>query len=208
MVRVKICGITSSGDAEMAVGMGADALGFIFAPSPREIKPENAREIIRALPPFVKAVGIFVNEESRLIHQIVHFCGLDLVQLHGDEPPQMCVEFMPRTIKAFQVRDDSSLRDIKPYCDRVRAILLDTYAEDKRGGTGSTFDWGLAVKGKEFGLPIILSGGLNPSNVGKAISTVKPFAVDVNSGVEESPGKKSPDLMKSLMKTIRGGAIS
>jgi len=207
MVKVKICGITNSGDAKMAVHMGANALGFIFAPSPREIKPENAREIIRALPPFVKAVGIFVNEESLRIRQIVHFCGLDLVQLHGDEPPPMCEEFMPRTIKAFQIRDESSLRRIKPYGEGVRAILLDTYAKDKRGGTGSTFDWDLAVKGKAFGIPIILSGGLNPSNVGKAISTVKPFAVDINSGVEESPGKKSPDLMKSLMETIQEETI-
>ncbi len=203
MVKVKICGITNYEDASIAVKLGTDALGFIFAPSPRQVTPEEARDIICALPPFVKTVGVFVNEEPATIKEIIQFCGLDLVQLHGDESPDLCQELMPYTIKAFQLKDESSLSAIDPYLGRVRALLFDTYSEEKRGGTGRTFDWELAVRGKELGVPIILAGGLTPSNIQQAISTVRPFAVDVNSGVEERPAKKSPLLMRRLMETIK-----
>ena len=203
MVRVKICGITNPQDASMAVEMGVDALGFIFTPSPRQITPGKTRDIISAIPPFVNTVGVFVNESPSTIRQIIRFCGLDLVQLHGDESPEVCDELMPYTIKAFRIKDESSLQSIKPYYGKARALLFDTCSEIKRGGTGKIFDWGLAIRGKALGMPIILSGGLKPSNIQKAISTVKPYAVDVNSGIEESPGKKSPLLMKKLMETIR-----
>lgn len=203
MVKVKICGITDLQDALMAVELGVDTLGFIFAPSPREIVPEKARGIIRALPPFVKAVGVFVDEKKATIRQIMQFCGLDLVQLHGDEPPDVCHEFMPHTIKALRLKDDSSLLAIRHYKGRVRALLFDTYSKEGKGGTGKTFDWHLAARGKELGVPIILSGGLDPSNIRRAISAVSPYAVDVNSGVEERPGKKSPILMEKLMETIK-----
>jgi len=202
MMKVKICGITNHRDASMAVELGVDALGFIFAQSPRQIDPEKARAIISSLPPFVQTVGVFVNEAPAKITEVVRFCGLDMIQLHGDESPDVCSEFMPRTIKAFRLKDESSLESIKPYLGKVRALLFDTYSEEKRGGTGKTFDWGLAVKGKELGVPIILSGGLSPSNIEDAISTVKPYAVDVNSGVEESPGIKDHHLMKQLMEII------
>ncbi|NVM25375.1 MAG: phosphoribosylanthranilate isomerase [Desulfobacterales bacterium] len=203
MVRVKICGITNYQDASLAVEVGAHAIGFIFAPSPRQITPEKACDIIRAIPPFVQTVGVFVDERPATIRQIIQFCGLDLVQLHGDESPAMCHGLMPHTIKVFRLKDESGLQSIKPYYGKVRALLLDTDSETRRGGTGETFDWGLAIKAKEFEIPTILSGGLNPDNISQAISLVKPYAVDVNSGIEDRPGKKNVSLMKELMGRIR-----
>ena len=202
-IRVKFCGITEREDALGAVNLGADALGFIFAPSPRRILPEKARRIINALPPLVKTVGVFVNEKVALIREHINYCGLDLVQLHGDESPEICRELLPFTIKAFRIKDESSLQTIGDYHASVRALLLDTYCEDKAGGTGKVFDWQLAVKIKETGIPVILSGGLGPSNIEAAIRVVKPYAVDVNSGVEERPGKKSYRMMKELMENIQ-----
>jgi phosphoribosylanthranilate isomerase len=203
MVRVKVCGITRYQDAAMAVQLGVDALGFIFAPSPRRIRPEKAREIIGVIPPFVKTVGVFVDERPDVVRQIIRICGLDLVQFHGDESPDVCGNFMPRAIKTFRVRDRSVLQSIRPYQGKIRAILFDTYLEERQGGTGKTFDWDIAVTGRTLGIPVILSGGLTPSNIGSAISLVKPFAVDVNSGIEERPGKKDALLMKALMEKIR-----
>ena len=203
MVRVKVCGITNPQDALIAVESGVDAIGFIFAPSPRLVTPENAHDIIDTLPPFVRTVGVFVDEELTVIRDIVEFCGLDMIQLHGDEPPEFCQELMPNTIKTFRLKDESSLLSIRDYRGHVRAILLDTYEKGMRGGTGKSFDWSLAAEVGGSGMPVILSGGLGPSNIERAISTVRPYAVDVNSGIEERPGKKSPILMKKLMETIR-----
>jgi phosphoribosylanthranilate isomerase len=201
-VKVKICGITAYEEAVTAVELGVDALGFIFAPSPRQIKPQKARAIIRELPPFVKTVGVFVNETPGAIREIIHRCGLDLAQLHGDESQELCLSLMPYTIKALRIKDESSPQAGMAYYGKVRALLLDTYAENKAGGTGRTFDWKLALKIKKLQIPIILSGGLGPANIRKAIRTVEPYAVDVNTGVEERPGKKSPELMKELMNNI------
>jgi len=198
-VKVKICGITNLEDASIAVELGANALGFIFAPSPRQITSQKARAIIRAIPPFVKTVGVFVNEAPATIREVMQHCGLDLVQLHGDESPGLCEELMPCTIKALRIKDESSLQTSQPYHGKVRALLLDTYSKEKAGGTGKTFDWNLAIKIKKMGIPIILSGGLGPSNIDLAIHTVRPYAVDVNSAVEKCPGKKSHILIKALM---------
>jgi len=203
MVKVKICGITNYQDALFAVESGADALGFIFADSPRRIEPEDARDIIRRLPPFVKSVGVFVDEAPEMIKEIVSLGGIDLIQLHGKETPDICKGFMPRVIKAIRVKDDSILNDIPSYNGNVRGLLLDTYSETLAGGTGRTFNWDLAIKIRETGMPIILAGGLGPSNIAEAISTVRPCAVDVNSGVEERPGKKSHVLIKELFEKIR-----
>jgi phosphoribosylanthranilate isomerase len=207
-VKVKICGITNLADASTAVRLGADALGFIFAPSPRRIAPQTAREIIRAVPPFVKTVGVFVNEAPASIRKVINDCGLDLVQLHGDESPALCDELMPYTIKALRIKDESSLQTGQAYHGKVRALLLDAYSKEKAGGTGKTFDWELAIKIKKQGTPIILSGGLAPSNIVAAIHTVRPYAVDVNSGVEERPGKKSPTLIRDLTEKVRQGTFS
>jgi phosphoribosylanthranilate isomerase len=204
-IAVKICGMTDYEDVSVAVRLGVNALGFIFANSPRQVTAQKAREIIATVPPFVKTVGVFVNERHTTIREIQHYCGLDMVQLHGDEPPSACHAFMPRTIKALRIKDASSLHSIQAYRGKVRALLLDTYSKDKAGGTGKTFDWELAIKIKKLGIPIILSGGLGPSNIVSAISTVRPYAVDVNSGVEEHPGKKSQYLMKELMAKVNSG---
>jgi len=203
MFNVKICGITSERDAFNAIEIGANALGFIFAASPRQISPVKAGEIIRSLPPFVESVGVFVNEDPEKIKALIRRCGLDRVQLHGDESPEICEALMPRSIKSFQIKDESSLADLAPYQGKVRALLFDTYAENQRGGIGRAFDWDLAVRGKKLGVPVILSGGLNPGNVAEALTRVRPFAIDVNSGVEESPGKKSIPLMRELMDKVR-----
>lgn len=203
MTKVKICGITNYQDAAAAVELGADAIGFIFAPSPRRIMPEKAREIIRAIAPFVQTVGVFVNEKRDIIRQVAGFCGLDLVQFHGDESVDLCTEFMPRTIKVFRVRDESCLESIRSYRGKVRAVLLDAYSQDKWGGTGKTFDWWLAVMSKETGIPVILAGGLTPANIEEAISEVNPYAVDINSGIEARPGEKDHRLMRELMEKIR-----
>ena len=207
-INVKICGITNLTDAQTAVRLGADALGFIFAPSPRQIAPQTARDIIRALPPFVKTVGVFVNEAPAAIRKVINDCGLDLVQLHGDESPDLCNELMPYTIKALRVKDESSLQTGQAYQGKVRALLLDTYSKKKAGGTGKTFDWELALRIKKQGFPLILSGGLTPANIVAAIHTVRPYGIDVNSGVEERPGQKSPTLMRDLMENVRQATYS
>lgn len=204
MIQVKICGITNIDDAIMAAELGAHALGFIFAQSPRNINPEKAREIICQLPPFVQTVGVFVNEDEKVIRQIVDLCGLDLVQLHGDESVEVCSRLMPRVIKVIRVKDRTSLLPIQHYNENVRAILLDTWSAEARGGTGRGFDWDLAVEAKQFGIPIVLSGGLKPANIKEAIARVKPVAVDVNSGVEARAGKKSLALLEQFFNEIRG----
>ena len=201
-VKVKICGITDYKEASAAVDLGVDALGFIFAASPRQITPQKARAIISEIGPFVKTVGVFVNELPDVIRAVTHYCGLDLVQLHGNESPELCLSMMPYAIKALRIKDDSSSQASMAYNGKVRALLLDTYSKERAGGTGKTFDWKMAVKIKKLKIPIILSGGLGPSNIRQAIRTVEPYAVDVNSGVEERPGKKSPELMKELMRKI------
>jgi phosphoribosylanthranilate isomerase len=161
-----------------------------------------AREIISVLPPFVETVGVFVNEELIVIRNMVTYCGLDMVQLHGDESPEFCGELMPRAIKSFRIKDRSSLSQMGAYKGRVKALLLDTFQKGLRGGTGKTFDWDLAVEAGKFGVPLILSGGLGPSNIETAISTVKPYAVDMSSSIEARPGKKDHALMRELMERV------
>ena len=209
MLRVKICGITNLEDAALAVRLGVDALGFILAPSPRQVSPETVRDIVRGIPPLVETVGVFVNEAPSRVREIMGFCGLDLAQLHGDESPDECEALAPRAIKAVRLRDESSLAAAATYRGKVRALLLEPYVKGRRGGTGTTLDWDLAARVK-LGIPVILAGGLNPENVGRAVSVVRPFAIDVNSGVEERPGRKSPALMDRLMEIVRhlhAGAI-
>ena len=203
MIKVKICGITSHEDALLAASLGADALGFVFAPSPRQVHPRLAHDIIKGLPPLVKTVGVFVNESLENIREIVQYCGIDLIQLHGDESPDLCESLMPRAIKALRVKDREAINQIPAYCGKVRAILLDAYSAEKRGGTGRTFDWRLALLAIEKGITVILSGGLNPANIQEAILRVRPYGVDVNSGVETMPGEKNPDLMTDLFGKIR-----
>ena len=203
MVKVKVCGITNVEDASTAVQMGADALGFIFAKSPRRIRPEKARDIIQRMPPFVTTVGVFVDQDFGAIRKIMEFCRLDMVQLHGDESPAFCRKLAPHAVKAFRLKDALSIEPMASYRGKVRALLLDTYQEGIAGGTGATFDWRLAREAMDLGMPVILSGGLGPSNIKQAVTMVRPYAVDVNSGIEKSPGKKDPALIRALMEQIQ-----
>jgi phosphoribosylanthranilate isomerase len=195
MIKVKICGITCKEDAEAAVRFGADAIGFVFADSPRKITPSAAKDIISSLPPFIATVAVFVNEDEEEVRRTVNFCGLSILQFHGDETPSYCSKF-PRAIKAFHIKGREDIEKIREY--NVSAWLLDTYCEDKRGGTGKTFDWGIAKELIKEGR-VILSGGLTPENVAQAIKTVSPYAVDVSSGVEEYPGKKDHQKIKAFI---------
>jgi phosphoribosylanthranilate isomerase len=201
-LRVKICGITNPDDALMAIDAGADALGFMFyEPSPRKLSLTAAANITRQLPPFVTKVGVFVNAGEGFIQQAIAACGLDRVQLHGDESPEFCRKFSVPVIKAFRVRDADSLNVLPRY--DTAAWLLDSYVSDKHGGTGATFNWELAMAAKKFGRPIILAGGLTPENVGEAIRQVRPYAVDVSSGVESAPGKKDFGKVRAFIKSAR-----
>ena len=200
--RVKICGITSVADALAAVGAGADALGFVFYPdSPRYVRPEVAAEIVRALPPFVARVGLFVNESQEAISATILETGIDTIQLHGDEPPSLCRLWRGsiKVIKAFRVRDRHSLVALSSYADCADAFLLDAYVAGVPGGTGTAFNWELAREAGSYRRPIILAGGLHPGNVSEAIATVKPFALDVSSGVERAPGKKDHDKVAAFI---------
>jgi len=195
-VKVKICGITNLEDALLAVKWGADALGFIFAPSPRRVGVEVAKEIISHLPPFIITVGVFVNERRERVAEIAEYLHLHVLQFHGEETPQYCQGFPQKVIKSFRVKDEGILEVIPRY--RVDAYLLDTYSPSSWGGTGKTFNWEIAKDAKRYGR-IILSGGLNPDNVQEAIKVVSPYAIDVASGVEESLGKKDPEKLKSFI---------
>lgn len=190
-----MCGITNIEDALAAQALGADAIGLIFAKSPRRVEKEQAREIVQALPPFVHLVGVFVDEEKGVIEDIADFCRLTVLQFHGSESPEYCAGFGRLVIKAFRISQREDIERLKPYRGKVRAFLLDTYHPALAGGTGRTFDWTMAKEAGRIG-PIILAGGLNPDNVEAAIRAVHPYAVDVSSGVEMTPGKKDHDKMR------------
>jgi phosphoribosylanthranilate isomerase len=196
MVRVKVCGITNVEDALAAVQLGADALGFVFAPSPRQVTPEQVASIVAELPPFVSKVGVFVDTPLQQVAETLRVCGLDLAQLHGSEAPDVCQNLFPRVIKSFAVKDDSVLDVLPSY--KAIAYLLDAYHERLKGGTGQSFDWEIARKAAEHGF-IILSGGLDPANVAGAIAQARPFAVDVSSGVESKPGTKDHGKLKAFV---------
>lgn len=201
MTKVKICGITSLDDALVAVEAGADALGFVFfEKSPRYLGPEAAARIIEKIPPFVQAVGLFVNAELDFVNRTADGCGLDIVQLHGDESPAYCRLVRRRVMKAFRVRGPESLVSLADY--RVAAYLLDAYSPNAYGGTGESFDWDCAEGAKEYG-PIVLAGGLNPDNIARAVAKVAPYAVDVSSGVESSPGRKDPEKVRRFIREAK-----
>ncbi|MBI5682259.1 MAG: phosphoribosylanthranilate isomerase [Deltaproteobacteria bacterium] len=214
MIKVKICGITNIKDALAAAEYGADALGFIFyKKSPRCVDVKTVRKIVKALPPFITAVGVFVNETKDKINKIVDEAGLDVIQLHGNEPPEFCNSLKKNVIKAFRISNlKSQISNLKLQEYNVSAFLLDTFKEGVEGGTGETFNWVLAKKAKGFACPrmslsggrIILAGGLTPENVAEAIRIVKPYAVDVSSNVEKKPGKKDLKKLKKFIERAKG----
>jgi phosphoribosylanthranilate isomerase len=201
MTRVKVCGITTGEDAQRAVDLGVDALGFVFyPPSPRYIPPPAAAEIIQGLPPFVASVGVFVDLPSGEIDSIAAECGLTAIQLHGGETPDFCTRFQVKVIKAFRVRDGKLPAEVSRY--RTHAILLDAFREGVPGGTGTPFPWEVALEAKRYNR-VILAGGLNCENIRKAIETVRPYAVDVSSGVETAPGRKDPTKLAEFIKKAK-----
>jgi len=200
MIPFKICGITNINDALAAIENKASAIGFIFVKnSPREISFETAKEISKEIGNKVSKIGVFVNQEKKIIEKAIKSIPLNMIQLHGDENPLFCSSFNIPVIKAIQVKNDESINEAKKY--NVDAILFDTYNKDLRGGTGSSFDWNI-LSNQKHDKPIILSGGLNKKNVLDAINNVNPTAIDVNSGVEVSPGIKSHLKIKKLYNTI------
>ncbi len=189
MVKVKICGITNPDDALAAADAGADSLGFVFYKgSPRYIDPREAGKIIRGLPLFVTPVGVFVNETAEAVEEIAGISGIQVIQLHGEEPPDFCRRSRP-VIKAVRVRSLQSLNGLESFQGLAAAFLLDAYAPDAAGGTGLTFNWDIAGSAKRFGR-IILAGGLTTDNIAGAVRHVRPFGVDVSSGVEKARGRK------------------
>lgn len=188
--RIKICGMRELAEVAEVVAAGVDAIGLIFVEqSPRYLDPERAREIVASLPPFVEAVGVFVDQEAAKVNEIVRYCGLTMVQLHGAESPACCAEITCRVLKAFRMRESLSTEELAPYAGEVAAFLFDTFHEKIAGGTGQTFAWQLLEK-LAPSRPVVLAGGLTPENVGEAIRQARPFAVDLNSGVELAPGRK------------------
>ena len=205
MVRVKICGITNWADAELALEAGANALGFNFyAPSPRYIPPSHAQMIVSRMPPGVDAVGVFVNAPFAKANEIGLTVDLDVFQLHGDETPEIVAEFSESwpLIKAFRVGPEFRAEQLASFAGHTDFFLLDGFSEVARGGTGNSFDWSTALEAKRYGR-LFLSGGLTPENVAEAIRQVRPFAVDVCSGVEASPGKKDAARVRDFIRIVQ-----
>lgn len=204
MAKIKICGITNIEDARWVANLGADYLGLVFAKeSKRKISLDKAEEIAETVPSYIKKVGLFVNEDPKIVNKALVACGLEVLQFHGEETPDYCHQFNEKAeiIKAFRIKDEESLSRIPQY--DVKFYLLDAFSEGEFGGTGQTFNWDLALKAKEFGRPIFLAGGLNPDNVTEAIKKVQPYAVDVSSGVESSPRRKNIELMQDIIQKVR-----
>lgn len=204
-IRVKICGITNPDDAAAAVEAAADALGFVFhRKSPRYVEPQVVKAIVASLPPFILPVGVFVNEEPKVVRDLMDSCGLALAQLHGDESAGYCETLGRPVMKAIRLKDRASLLALAEYKGRaqVRGFLLDAFAPDVYGGTGHTTNWSIAAEIAKS-MTVILAGGLTPENVAAAIGTVKPYAVDVSSGVEATPGKKDHGKIRAFVQAAK-----
>jgi len=207
-IRIKICGMTRLEDALCAAEAGVDALGFIFyAKSPRSIDPESAQRIIAQLPPFVDAVGVFVDRELQQVEAIVKQCRLSYAQLHGAESPEDCRRLAKiaapcQVIKAIRVGTQTTAAEVTLYQDSIQGFLLDTYQKNAVGGTGETFDWSL-VDRLNFGKPFLLAGGLSVDNIRLALEQVRPYGVDANSGLETAPGIKDHNLIRQFVAAVR-----
>lgn len=204
MVKIKICGITNLEDALKIAKLKPDALGFVFyKQSPRYIKPKQAKKIIRQIPPSIKKVGIFVNEQANVIKNIAKSLKLDILQFHGNELPEFCKRFKNyKIIKSLRIKDKNSLKDLKRY-HGLWAFLFDSYQKNLYGGTGKSFDWKILKGIRPYCKNIFLSGGLNAKNVKEAIKLIKPHWVDVSSSVEIGPGKKDIRKVKEFIKAVR-----
>lgn len=198
--RVKICGITRRQDADFAAKSGADAIGLVFyPPSPRAVTIAQAQDAIAGLAPFVSVVALFVDPDKELVSQCLDALSIDIIQFHGNESPDFCVQFGKPYIKAIRMQPETDLVQLAKQYDSARALLLDTYQPGVPGGTGQTFDWSLIA---EIDKPVILAGGLEADNVKQAIQQVRPFAVDVSGGVEAEKGIKSHDKISAFMREV------
>ena len=204
MTQVKICGNTNIEDAGLAIELGADFLGFIFAESKRKIDITKAKEIMAAFPDFKNFVAVFFNQPKQEVEGVVDATGIKKVQFHGDETALYCQHFTSKgheVIKTFRIKDAMSLKRIDEY--NVSAFLFDTYSHVEAGGTGKTFDWDLIEEKPYVHEKLFLAGGLNVENLGDAINRVKPYSVDVASGVEKEPGKKDPELLRQFIQIAK-----
>ena len=201
MVKIKICGITELDDALHAVDCGADALGFVFYErSPRAIPPDKAQAIIAKLPPFVTVVGLFVNEDSRIVREVADHCHLDVIQYHGDETPETVRKAPRRSIRALRIREDATLENLEAY--PASGLLIDAWVAGAFGGTGVLSNWEIAAEiAKKRSL--VLAGGLTPENVAAAIQAVRPYGVDVSSGVENAPGRKDKKKVAAFIRAAQ-----
>jgi len=215
-VRIKIEGLRDPMTALKIAQMGADAIGLVFAESPRWVSPEQARAIVDVLPPWVATVGVFVDADATTINRVVERARIGYVQLHGDEPPGIVRQIHAPCIKAFRVRDEGWLAEVRQWLDaltvrtNLAAVLLDTYCPDAKGGTGRRFNWEMVADARAAGAlagidPIILAGGLDPNCVGRAVDLIKPWAVDVASGVEKEPGVKDLRKVEAFIRATREG---
>jgi len=201
-VKVKICGITNADDAQAAVEAGADLIGFVFAPaSPRYVTVEQAAAISRTISPFVVKVGLFVDPPEELVMEALGACGLQLLQFHGNETPDFCRQFGAMSMKAFRVKGPETIQELPNY--PTDAWLLDAYVPGQPGGTGHVFNWDLAVEAVQLGRPVFLAGGLTQDNVADAVRRVRPYGVDVSSGVESAPGKKDHAKLKAFVSAAK-----
>jgi phosphoribosylanthranilate isomerase len=204
-IKIKICGITNADDALAAVEAGADALGFVcYRKSPRYVEAEIIKRIVAGLPPFVLPVGVFVNEEMQTVRDLMDSCGLVLAQLHGDETASYCESLGRPVIRAIRLRNRGTLLHLAEYKGRagVRGFVVEAFSEETYGGTGQVADWSLAVEAANTA-PIFLAGGLTPENVHEAILKVRPYGVDVSSGVEAGPGKKDHEKIRAFIRAAR-----
>lgn len=203
--RTKICGITNVEDALAAVAAGADALGFLlYRKSPRYVDPMKVQQIVAQLPPFVLPVGVFVNEEIKIVHDLMDTCGLALAQLHGEETAAYCRELGRPVLKALRLKDRSAFLALAEFQGRagVRGFVLDAFSDEAYGGTGQAVDWSLAKEVAQAAT-VVLAGGLTAENVGQALRAVQPYGVDVSSGVEVAPGKKDHEKVRAFLRAVR-----
>ena len=202
--RVKICGLTREADVRAAAALGADAIGLVFyAPSPRAVAVKQAQRLCAALPPFVTSVGLFVDAEPDQVRATLAQVPLDLLQFHGEEPPDYCAAFGRPWIKAIRMRPGTGLRELRARYGAAAGLLLDAYDPARAGGTGQCFDWDLVPS--DLAPHIVLAGGLDPDNVAAAIRRVRPYGVDVSGGVEAAKGLKDQQKMASFMKGVCDG---
>lgn len=202
--RVKICGLTSGADLAVAAGLGVDAVGLVFYPaSPRAVAADVARSLLAALPPFVTSVGLFVDAEPDAVRAVLARVPLDLLQFHGEEPPEYCAAFGRPWLKAIRMRPGADVERIARVYSAAAGLLLDTYHPGAPGGTGRRFDWGLIPA--RLAPRIVLAGGLDPANVAEAVRRVRPWGVDVSGGVESAKGVKDPAKMEAFLQGVRDG---